>query len=429
MKKKVFIGILAALLLFAFTACEGGNQTSLVGGAGVYTNDKVYLPGEVINPSDFEFYSVDFYNNRTSVSSSDVVFAGDIIAGDSDTYTGKYLGVWDVTIIPTIGDVKKIDVDGSNAAVKTYYKTDSSEEKYTNDLISLEGVKIVATYTVGSDKTEQTREIAVDNSKVSAEIADWNTTGSVDVTVKYSTVDPDTFKVTLAENKVVSVALKTSKDYVVWTDKLGKANDNGTFDYDATGANGIYLELTMNNGETKKAAETDVRFPSATGAAYDVSDVASVSLDKASSLTAEYIGENQSEGLKTVSEPISVTVTKDYIEGISVNLNSKNLVAADFTDTTAYKDDAAVIKGMFGTEPTVTGIWASSADDTATATTVFGYKGAGDATGLSYSITNPATLNFKDKIAGQVVTLEFTATVNGQTDPIVETVEATIGTN
>ena len=60
MTRKVFTGVLAALMLFAFVACDNSGTPATVSYVEA-TTDVVYIAGETPNPADWTFtgYSVD----------------------------------------------------------------------------------------------------------------------------------------------------------------------------------------------------------------------------------------------------------------------------------------------------------------------------------------------------------------------------------
>ena len=130
MKKSVLIGVLAALMLFAFTACSQSPNTPLYGAqveSVTVAEQPVYIvsPFDKINPAEITF-SIN-YNN-----------------GTSEKYTGAQLGSANVVLADTtvnaLSKSVKVVVDGYDfyATVKAYAPTSASVDLSSADAIKVE---------------------------------------------------------------------------------------------------------------------------------------------------------------------------------------------------------------------------------------------------------------------------------------------------
>ena len=395
MKKSILIGAIAALMLFAFVACDNGSSVGYVlDVAASGKGETIYLPGETVDPSEFT-YTLFMYDGSTqTASASDFVF--DDLTADGSTINGYYKGnkAWDVTINPMVATVKSITVDATAADVeKTYYATASTEDKYTNDLINLNGVVITAKYEytdADGVKTEGEKAVAIDNPSVNATIADWatasTTAGDKSVTVSYGG-DSKSYAVTLVQNLVQSVAVKTTADYVVYDDDTTfKA---AAFSGETVTSQGIYLEATYVNGEVAPVAAADVKFSNDGGNSYQVA-VSAISVPESATYTvrAKYTGDDGVVGItREVTAPI--TIVENKVTGITASIAAGTLKMDDYTSkmpvglvVTTVKTHGAGEELGYGEGYTV------SAADGLKFTTEEGYE-AGDR--VAFTVTATAT--------------------------------------
>ena len=163
MRKSILIGVLAALMLFAFTACENGAPTSPYAG-------KV---AEGVTPVSVPVYLIDV----DTINPAEVVLSVDFNDGSNVEFTGAELGMpaAEIKAATTSVEVKfggntfnvnipalksEIEVDASGAVQTTVALPASSASKTVS--VSLEGVKASYVYEGG--------ERAIDLSKATATV-------------------------------------------------------------------------------------------------------------------------------------------------------------------------------------------------------------------------------------------------------------------
>ena len=165
--KKVFIGVLAALMLFAFTACENSTPNTPLYGKSVMavtlTEQPDYIVGyDTIKPEDLKVrvtYNDNSYTDYTGVELKASV--SDNLIGNELTAVGITVpgvvvdstnGVgYSVTVKAYQPDKANITVDVSGAEQKTIALTASE--------ISLEGVTATVPYGNGSSKTYDVEKV------------------------------------------------------------------------------------------------------------------------------------------------------------------------------------------------------------------------------------------------------------------------------
>ena len=223
--KKVMIALLAMAVLFGFAACDNstGNVTSdQLRVLGTLTNETEYLPGEAVDAADFSFTAYTVDGTAKTIDASEVKK----VSGEeyADSSKAEYVFTWNGVRFSgaiTVNTVTGITVDASASNVKKdYYATDwdtthASDGKkgdFTDDLITLAGVKLEVAYTDSTGTAQKRTVDATSLHGVTAAIANWNPslsggTASADVTVTYAANKTDTYPVTLSKNYVDSVAL------------------------------------------------------------------------------------------------------------------------------------------------------------------------------------------------------------------------------
>ena len=354
-RKGILIGVLAALMLFAFTACEP--TTSLLAGvAGLtYTGggETVYLPGETLDLSEYDFYLVMQDKSTKPVDVSKLTYAKDeLVVKDGKTYTLTYGGEIGVEIKNVkVGEVTEITVDATSKDVqKRYYAPTTAGaaegDKYKDDLIDLTGVVITAKYTDDEGVTGE-RTIAVDNPEVSAVMTNatpanvWTAAAGNKIKVSYDGVDGQEYDVTVVENKIQSVALKLAdENYAVYRD--GKKAGSDALSYSLT--DGIYIEETFVNGEVKKLDSSSdsaeiALFKFKGSSNFDIASVDKISYsadDDMISVTAQYTGKKGAADIDIVTNTIEVPVKAEALTGVEVGgvTSSSTVVMKDYANET-----------------------------------------------------------------------------------------------
>ena len=151
MTRKVFTGVLAALMLFAFVACDNSGTPTNISYVEA-TTDVVYIAGETPNPADWTFtgYSVD---GASSVRIPSNQFTFDNTASGAPAGEDQYVVAFkwadnDMTAkgVATMYALDKIEVTLSDDAVTTYYSVIDTADKEDYQKIDRTGVTVTATY-------------------------------------------------------------------------------------------------------------------------------------------------------------------------------------------------------------------------------------------------------------------------------------------
>ena len=194
MAKKVFIGVLAALMLFAFVACDGGTAASGTITMVEATTSKEYVK-DLDTPvaSDFTFTGYTITGEPVNIPSNQ--FDIDEVGTPADN-EAEVTFVWATTNIPvkpatvTVYDDAEFDLAVGTAEVNYYIPATGTfaavpEKKDEIDFTAIkpEGLVITVSY----DNNTKTREITVDE----------NTEGLV---VMFGTVDDTTGAFTPTNN-------------------------------------------------------------------------------------------------------------------------------------------------------------------------------------------------------------------------------------
>ena len=334
MTKKVFIGVLAALMLFAFTACENNGVSQIAGVNVTGGEDTVYLPGETVDLNDYTFTLVMYDGSTKPASASNFDFDSLVVESsatpDEVNYiNGTYEGAqnWTVQLPVQVGQVTKLEVNADEAATKTYYTSNDTDYQKIN----LEGVVITAKYEF--DGVEDSREVAIDNKALDADFTNgttsWTSSSAIakaEVTVMYGGQNA-TYETKLEVNPVNKVELKATEGYQIYSD--GTASGSNKLAYASVtdgkldkGAKGVYLEATYENGEVLAVEGTSVKFSNDSGATYAVetASINTVTIPGTGNMTvyAQYVGTNVVAGLTRTASLANLPIVADSVVGIKV---------------------------------------------------------------------------------------------------------------
>ena len=283
--RKVFIGVLAALMLVAFTACENNAATGMIYSLKA-TQNAVYVVGETPDAIGFTFTGYTSMGSSVSVDASDVA----LVKGDeANVYNFTYMGT------PVYGSVEVefeavtgLTVDASEA-VTEYYASVAGYNYETARAIDKAGLVVTAEYDGG--------EKVIDNKLVTAtaeDLDDWTAVGAYDVTVSFQGKE-DTYEIEIVPNLVESVAAKaTSDNYTIYF--TGDAPVKQAVPYEdtpaAADADGIYMEKTYQGGEVVVAASTSVKYQVPSTGAFEATFPTVLVPDTAGSatVTMQYTG-------------------------------------------------------------------------------------------------------------------------------------------
>ena len=330
--KKVFIGVLAALMLFAFVACD--NQAAGTGAAlRIYSEDcPVYVEGQKVNLADWTIKGVDVYGNIVSVSAPDLIVADTALTDGQKTVQVSTpwgaSGTLDVKVLP----VTKIAVEAEGAKDE-YFITVGTNPADRFMAIDSTGVVVTATYT---DEDGVSQELVVDNSLCDFKITDWTAVDpDASVTVSYGG-ESASYPVALVANGVKEIEIEVAEDYEPI------AASNTTLDTSKFVVYGIY-----ENGERLAlTADTDVRYSIDTIATvdkktYDTASKIDFSVAGSYTVYVKYVGANRAEGMDKYANE-SVSVVEDSLSNLKVAINALN-VPATYDYTTNYPTEITVV--------------------------------------------------------------------------------------
>ena len=406
MKKSILIGALAALMLFAFVACENSSAATGLVNNITAVQDDVFVVGEKAVSEGFTFTGYTTMGDVVTLDPADITLDGSELVKDSkNTYTiyyqGREAGTVDVEATPVTG----FSVDATGATAE-YYAVVTGVSKETARKIDLSGIVVTAEYD-GGKKVVSNEIVVTDASSVT-----WAKAGKYDVKVSLKGLDTSlakTYKIEVLENLVDEVVLKVTDDYVVYSD----VQDQSTIKYNdgTTNKVGIYMEKNYLGGETAKVAETDIRYLDANNE-YTIEKSTAISTANLSGLAvqAKYVGKDGIVNLvRTVSSPV-ITIKKDSVKSVEVAALAE-LKRSDYTLLIA--DPGFTVKPVMesGVNPSISKLTYRNNQNAATVTDNY------------YTIT-PANLLTGTAQVGDRVEITITAVMGDKT--FTETVQTVL---
>ena len=429
MKKSILIGVLAALMLFAFVACD---NNSGVTGAITYveaTTSVDYLVGEKPVASDFTFTGYTLDGNPVDIPANQFSYSGLALtkAGEQEiAFTWTAGPTAKATI--TAYDIESFTVDSSASTVqKTYYTVETTAPDADDTAFStINPTGVVVTVTYDTDKT---RVLDNDSSLVKFELgtvatdkftaeAAWPTAAEDDDTdyVVGVTVDgvTKTYDVDFLANVVKSIYFDIPADYIVYYDEDQTAAEAT----DTLDGSKVLVKAEMANGQRGKILSNNLVFATSANALTGadaktaVNQIALTNLPGVT-LYAKYNGTDvvpNYDGASYITSR-SISIQKDTRVGIMATVTNATL-----TIGTDYADGATTeVKSWTGV--TVNYVMASDEDGTAT-----GKALTLNADEDGYTITPNKFTAADGAIAGRPVTVTITAKSNGSwTDTVVAT--------
>lgn len=355
--KKILIAVLAVAVLFGFAACNDGSSSTASGvirGATVTGGEKVYIPGEEVDLSDYEFSLTMEDGSTQPANGSDFVFDSLVVpsysatATNNETIKGTYKGMdyVKVTLPVKVGKVTKLEISGDATVGEYYVPSSSASAEYKDNLIKLDGLTIKATYEY--EGSTGTADVSIDNKNLSAKLSDWTSAGEKTVTVAFDALAEATYKVDLKANLVKSIDLKQTDGYTVY---VGNGAADLVYTTDPKATEGVYVEATYQNGETKVLASSDATITFGTSDSAITTAFANLAdlTPETAAATTLYV---KCAGLAAVedftqTDSLELNVVANAPEKLSVaagtSLTLNALKAEDFTDPS--KD--ATFKGLF----------------------------------------------------------------------------------
>ena len=213
MKKSILIGAIAALMLFAFVACD--NSAGDVA-YRIYSYDTPeYVEGAAIDFADWTIYSQNTNGSVTELNAADIVAltekAPNVDADGDRTIEATYKGL-EFELTAHVLNIETLTVDAKNAATKEYFATvTGATGNQTDKDIDLTGVVLKAKTSKG--------EVELPVADATAKLAAW-TAGEQDVSVTYAdkTV-AEAFKVDVVANRVASISAEATADKTAYWGK------------------------------------------------------------------------------------------------------------------------------------------------------------------------------------------------------------------
>lgn len=398
MKKTFLIGVLAALMLFAFTACENSAPTSPIYGKDILGVSPVtvpdYIEGETLDPADVTLKvlfdddtSANFTGTELNLTKSDMKLAVGTNVFTA-TFNGKNFNVNIPAYKPelvtfNVSGIKQdyisleedstIDLDGITVTV-TYNNGKTKEatdwwfiDKKNNDSIS--AADVLYFYSVGGDTPEDGDTITVPNGLMNTSV-----TGS-----GYAFTGTKTFKIVDEANPItitnveVKRVLKDGTNYYEIF-RVGSKNTLANFKFDMTVTFSDGTKRVIKNYGTGFVAATASDGVSAVGTftfaedqkpgdgAWTITlvdyDIANFKFDEKTTKTNVVI-EAKNGDFTATSDTISVESIEDYPLTITAKIK-KDGTGEDAKDIT-YAEGIDVKVSDFTYE--ATGAWASGKSD------------------------------------------------------------------
>ena len=75
MKKTILVTLVAAMMLFAFVACDSNAGYPVLRDTGIATTTTEYLVGEEINPADFTFVAYNYDGTTREIPIFSIIMA------------------------------------------------------------------------------------------------------------------------------------------------------------------------------------------------------------------------------------------------------------------------------------------------------------------------------------------------------------------
>ena len=366
MKKSILIGVLAALMLFAFTACDNTATTGFDQAVISITAEGTpeYFVGDEVSLSDYTVTATRFNGETFVVDAEDLKLdakalelvattgkSGDTVAAGTITYTGYTYPVTDAKTTVSVSAVA-YTVDAINVVVNadqpTYYK--GSSTKNLNDDYT------VTAYALDADNKEVLFERQLASDEFTIESANITTdafskTGKAELTFKVGGEAPSAI-----EDGENTASLIVMEDYLESFD-FEVMGEGATTKYAIEGAtitaatNYIEVTYTMASGNVVKSTDDDIAtdYPKATstaawnaevtvdtskfeeGKTYTITVTAKVGADEKESTVSKDVN---AEPNKVVSFTVTMTGSDAIEAGSEISVDDVTAVTATWADTT-----------------------------------------------------------------------------------------------
>ena len=345
MAKKVFIGVLAALMLFAFVACDGGTAASGTITMVEATTSKVYVAElDEVKAEDFTFTGYTITGEPVNIPSNQFkATAGSPVDNEAVvTFDWAETGIPVKPATVTMYSVDKWEVAAGEAKPQyftvtrgTYVNPESTtdtdpatqkDEDFSG--ISLEGVVLTAYY---NDATE-TKEVVVDKDLITSlkltaqfgkgsgssfDAEDSNptkvpaTAGAYTIQVLKNNVALGTYPVAVDVNRVVDAEIVAIDDFALYTDGEKVYDENGSEITNLSAK--IFVAKTMNNGQVLKAADGEVAWAENAGF---LSSVNTATANVSTTYALSKIALKASGSTNVFAKYVGKDAAQEYVRGI-----------------------------------------------------------------------------------------------------------------
>ena len=393
--KKVFIGVLCALMLFGFVACDNNTPSGMVYSIEA-TQTSVFVEGEQPTADGFTYSGYTNMGTTVTIDPSEITLGP--INGNSCAiiYKGVTLGEVEVDLEP----VESISVDASGAVTSYYARLAGYSYEEAAD-VDTTGLVVTAAYDGGTKVVDV--ENLGKNLSVTSNVTDWEDDGDYTVTVKLGAGE-DTYDITIVPNLVTSVNARATEDYTVYYD--GK---------EATGADvpdyltatevesetaGYWMEKTYQGGEVVVVDVTDVDFAQTNGSFGNSFDTSRIPSEGGSlTVTLKYTGTDGTTSLTGSSRNSSVSISWAKKEAVSVEVTE---VPSELSHSSTFSSGTT---GLFAFEVTYN-------DGTTASASAAWWTGEGDTPDGNYIILQQREA-IKDYTVGDRYTFSVTGRVAG----------------
>ena len=329
MIKKVFIGVLSALMLFAFVACD--NSPSGMVYSIEATQTGVFVEGEEPTAAGFSFTGYTNLGETVSVDASQIVLTQ---YQNSDTYAISYRGAMVGYVTVDFEPITNLKVDASEATAVYYAVLTAGTDVNGKALptareIDTTGVVVTAEYDGGSK--------VISNDQVTFALKSGESwTAGEDKVVEVTFGKTAEYKIDVKDNLVSSITSGMTEDYALYAGVSGHntakwATNVGTTSETA----GVYLVLSYQGGEkVAYGADNGMQFLNVSGQ-YQAGNIATYTAaagtTSALPISVKYVVANGVENLVRTAT-FSVPVKEDSVDPESITITGvDNLDNVDYT--------------------------------------------------------------------------------------------------
>ena len=372
MKKSILIGVLAALMLFAFTACDNTATTGFDQAVISITAEGTpeYFVGDEVSLSDYTVTATRFNGETFTVDTEDLKLdakalalvettgkSGDTVAAGTITYTGYTYPGTDAKTTVSVSAVA-YTVDAINVVVNanqpTYYK--GSSTKNLTDDYTVTAYALDADNEVLFERQLASDEFTIESANITTDA--FSKTGKAELTFKVGSASPAAIED--GENTASLIVMEDyleSFDFEVMGEDATKKNaiEGATI---ANAADYIVVTYTMASGNVAKSTDSDLstNYPAATSTAawneevtvntskfkldgsYTITVTAKVGVDGTETKVSHPVTVEKNT---IVSFDVTVTDSSDLEAGSKISIDSVTAVSATWADDTSVPEGAS----------------------------------------------------------------------------------------